>query len=122
MLEGILMMLAGYYIITAKYYVLGFLGMEDTKEEYNFWVYMIQIGFIASAYIYPLAKLALYWKLDLPWFGTDFDFIADLITMILWAPNLAFFIVTKIPGFDWNTWFPDASGTLVNYETALLAL
>ena len=96
--------------------------MEDNKDDYNFWVYMIQIAFMASVYIYPILKLILYYKLDLPWFGTDLDLIADLITMILWVPNLTYFICTKIPYIDWNTWFPDASGTLINYETALLAL
>ena len=79
MFTGVLMMGAGYYVIWAKQYVLSALGMEDIKDEYNFWVYMVQLACIIWAYIWPIVKLILYLYLDLPWFGTDFDLIADLI-------------------------------------------
>ena len=71
--------------------------------------------FISLMFLYPILKLILYWYLDLPWFGFDFDLALDIIQMITWVPVFAWFIITKFPYIDWETWFPDQSTNITAY-------
>jgi len=67
----------------------------------TFWLYLTQISVLmVVCVIFPLMKLAVYWLLELPITGTDWDTFTDIATFIFWLPWVAWWFATKTPYVD----------------------
>ena len=76
--------------------------MTDFSTTYIFWLYVAQLAFVFVGWVLPLIKLLIFWLIDLPNTGTDYDATTDIVTSALWLPWIAWWFAVKTPYWDAN--------------------